>query len=160
MKKPTITLILFSIFLLIGSLGVSASAGLSSLQLRAQAHEKAVELRENRQENKLIWARNVELRTQIKLSLKNIKDNDIVLEDSVKIQLADLKSALKAKYTLLKETKGDIRALTEGIKALIEAKDWVTLKTTYESILAIQHTRNSLLSDINTVLNQIIDVLP
>lgn len=160
MKKTTITLILFSIFLLIGSLGVSASAGLSSLQLRAQAHEKAVELRENRQENKLIWARNVELRTQIKLTLKNIKDNDIVLEDSVKIQLADLKSALKAKYTLLKETKGDIRALTEGIKALIEAKDWATLKTTYESILAIQHTRNSLLSDINTVLNQIIDVLP
>lgn len=160
MKKTTMTLILFSFLLFIGSLGVSASGGLTSLQLRAQAHEKAVELRENRLENKLIWANNVELRTQIKLTLKDIKDNDIVLEDSVKTQLAELTATLKTKYALLKETKGDIRALTDGIKALIEAKDWASLKTTYESILAIQLTRNSLLSDINAVLNQIIDVLP
>jgi len=160
MKKTTITLIIFSFLLIIGSLGVSASGGLTSLQLRAQAHEKAVELRENRLENKLIWAKNVELRTQIRLTLKDIKDDGIVLEDSVKTQLADLTAILKTKYALLKETKGDIRALTDGIKALIEAKDWTSLKTTYESILAIQLTRNNLLSDINAVLSQIIDVLP
>lgn len=160
MKKTTMTLILFIFLLFIGSLSVSASGGLTSLQLRAQAHEKAVELRENRLENKLIWAKNVELRTQIKLTLKDIKDNDIVLEDSIKTQLAALTATLKTKYALLKETKGDIRALTDGIKALIEAKDWASLKTTYESILAIQLTRNNLLSDINAILNQIIDVLP
>ncbi len=160
MKKTTITLIAFCICLMIGILNVSASGGLTALQLRASAHEKAVELRENRLENKQIWAENVELRTQIKLKLSAIKENDTVLEESVKTQLTDLTSQLKAKYAALKETKGDIKVLADGVKALIEAKDWVALKTTYESLLAIQLTRNGLLTEINNLLTQINNLLP
>jgi len=160
MKKTTIIVIAISFFLMIGALSVSAAGGLTNLQLRASAHEKAVELRENRLENKLIWAENVELRTQIKLKLIAIKENETVLEDSVKTQLADLTAQLKTKYAALKETKGDIKALTDGVKALIEAKDWAALKTTYESILAIQLTRNGLLNEINDLLTQVNDLLP
>jgi len=160
MKKTKLTLIAFSIFLLIGALSVSATGGLTALELRAQAREAASEVRENRLENKLIWAQNVELRTQIKLKLIDIKENEVVLEESVKTQLTELKTQLQAKYTALSDTKGDIKALADGIKALIEAKDWTTLKTTYDSILAIQETRYALLTDINGLLTQVNDLLP
>jgi len=160
MNKTKLTLIAFSIFLLIGALSVSATGGLAALELRALAREAAAEVREHRLENKLIWAQNVELRTQIKLKLIDIKENDVVLEESVKTQLSELKTQLQAKYTALSDTKGDIHALTDGIKALIEAKDWPTLKTTYDRILAIQETRYDLLTDINGLLTQINDLLP
>lgn len=160
MKKTTITLIAISFFLLIGALSVSATGPLTNLQQRAEAHEKAVELRENRLENKLIWAQNVQLRTQIKLKLMTIKENETVIEESIKTQLTTLSATLKTKFEALKDTKGDIKALTDGVKALIEAKDWTALKTTYESILAIQITRNTLLNDINDLLTQINDLLP
>ncbi len=160
MKKTTITFIAFALFLMIGALSVSATGGLTALQLRAQAHEKAVEIRENRLENKLIWAENVELRTQIKLKLIDIKENETVLEESIKTQLTDLTAQLKTKYAELKETKGDIKTLADGVKALIEAKDWAALKTTYESIIAIQLVRFELLTDINDLLTQINNLLP
>lgn len=160
MKKSTLTVLAISIFLLIGTLTVSASGGLSNLELRVQAREKATEVRENRLENKLIWAQNAELRTQIKLKLITIKEDEIVLDESVKTQLTELTAQLKTKYEAMSETKGDIKTLADGIKALIEAKDWVTLKTTYESIIAIQETRNDLLTDINGLLTQINDLLP
>lgn len=160
MKKSTLTVLAISIFLLIGTLTVSATGGLSNLELRAQAREMATEVRENRLENKLIWAQNAELRTQIKLKLITIKEDEIVLDESVKTQLTELTAQLKTKYEAMSETKGDIKTLADGIKALIEAKDWVTLKTTYESIIAIQETRNDLLTDINGLLTQINDLLP
>jgi len=159
MKKITLTLLSITLFLLVGALSVSA-VGESNNPLRADARAKVVELRENRLENKLIWASNVELRTQIKLKLIDIKNNEIILDESIKTQLTTLTTDLKAKYTLLKDTKGDIQALSSGIKALIEAKDWATLKTTYESIIAIQLTRNGLLNEINDLLTQINSLLP
>ena len=160
MKKITLSLLSIGLFLLIGALSVSAVGDTNNLQLRAAAREKVVELKENRLENKLIWASNVQLRTEIKVKLTQLKENEIVLEDSVKAQLKTLHTELKAIYTTLKDTKGDIQALSSGIKALIEAKDWATLKTTYETIIAIQHNRNTLLQEINTKLTQIKDLLP
>ncbi|KAF0226980.1 MAG: hypothetical protein FD133_562 [Erysipelotrichaceae bacterium] len=160
MKKTTITLIAISIFILIGTLGVSATSGLTSIKSRAEAREKAVELRVNKLENRLIWAENVELRTEIKLKLIDIKKNEIVIEESIKTQLTELTATLKTKYAALKETKGDIKTLTDGVKALIEAKDWVALEAVYERIRAIQHERNTLLTDINELLTQVKDLLP
>lgn len=159
MKKITLSLLSITLFLLVGALSVSA-LGESNNPLRADAHAKVVELRENRLENKLIWASNVELRTQIKLKLIEIKNSETVLEESLKTQLQSLSTDLKAKYAALKDTKGDIQALSSGIKALIEAKDWATLKTTYEAIIAIQLTRNGLLNEINDLLTQINSLLP
>lgn len=160
MKKITLSLLSIGLFLLIGALSVSAVGDSNNLQLRAAAREKVVELKENKLENKLIWASNVQLRTEIIVKLTQLKENDTVLEDSVKAQLKTLHTELKAIYTTLKDTKGDIQALSSGIKALIEAKDWVTLKSTYESIIAIQLNRNTLLQEINTKLTQIKDLLP
>lgn len=160
MKKTTITLVAISIFILIGTLGVSAISGLTSIESRAEAREKAVELRVNRLENRLIWAENVELRTEIKLKLIDIKKNEIVIEESIKTQLTELTATLKTKYAALKETKGDIKVLTDGVKALIEAKDWVALEAVYESIRAIQLERNTLLTDINELLTQVKALLP
>jgi hypothetical protein len=159
MKKITLTLLSITLFLLVGTLSVSA-LGETNNPLRADAHAKVVELRENRLENKLIWASNVELRTQIKLKLIDIKNNEIILDESIKTQLTTLTTDLKAKYTALKDTQGDIQALSSGIKALIEAKDWTTLKTTYEAIIAIQLTRNGLLHEINILSTQINSLLP
>jgi hypothetical protein len=159
MKKITLSLISITLFLLIGALSVSA-LGEANNPLRADARAKVVELRENRLENKLIWASNVELRTQIKLKLIDIKNNEIILDESIKTQLTTLTTVLKAKYTALKDTKGDIQALSSGIKALIETKDWATLKTTYEAIIAIQLTRNGLLHEINDLLTQVNNLLP
>jgi hypothetical protein len=159
MKKITLSLLSITLFLLVGALSVSA-IGESNNSVRADAHAKVVELRENRLENKLIWSSNVELRTQIKLKLIEIKNNETVLEESIKTQLQTIRTDLKAKYTALKDTKGDIQALSSGIKALIEAKDWATLKTTYEAIIAIQLTRNGLLNEINDLLTQINSLLP
>jgi hypothetical protein len=159
MKKITLSLLSITLFLLVGALSVSA-LGESNNPLRADAHAKVVELRENRLENKLIWASNVELRTQIKLKLIEIKNSETVLEESLKTQLQSLSTDLKAKYAALKDTKGDIQALSTGIKALIEAKDWATLKTTYEAIIYIQLTRNGLLNEINDLLTQINSLLP
>jgi len=160
MKKTTITLIAISIFLLLGTLGVSATGGLTTLEQRASAHEKAVEIRSNRLENKLIWAQNAELRTQIKLKLIDIKENEIVIEEDIKTQLAELTATLKTKYASLKETKGDVKALADGVKALIEAKDWDTLNDVYEDIVEIQLLRNTLLTEINELLTEVKALLP
>jgi len=159
MKKITLSLLSITLFLLIGALSVSA-VGETNNPLRAEARAKAVELRENRLENKLIWSSNVELRTQIKLKLIDIKNNETILDESIKAQLTTLRTDLKAKYIALEDTKGDIQALTSGIKALIEAKDWASLKTTYEAIIVIQLNRNDLLQDINDLLTQINNLLP
>lgn len=156
--KRIITLMMIGFSLLAFALPVHASGSL--LETRLLVKEKALVVRANKVENQTLWIANVTLRTQIKLKLVEIKEDGTILEEGVLTEIKDLTATLKIKYTALKDTKGDIQALTEGIKALIEAKDWATLKTTYESILAIQENRNGLLTDINALLTQINDLLP
>jgi len=157
MRKITLVLLVcFS--LLTAALPVSATGSL--LQLRLEAREKALEIRSNRLENKTIWVANATLRTQIKLRLVSIKEAGTVIDETVLLQIKALTATLKTKYAALKDTKGSIQTLVEGIPGLIESKDWATLKTTYLSILAIQTNRNALLTEINGLLTQIKDLLP
>lgn len=156
--KKILTLIVISLCLLAGSLTVTATEGV--IEARLLAKEKALEVRANKVENQTLWIANATLRTEIKLKLVDIKENGTVLEESVVTQIKTLTETLKTKYAAMKDTKGDIQALTATVPALIQAKDWAALKTTYESLLAIQENRNALLTDINGLLTQINDLLP
>lgn len=156
--KKILTLIVISLCLLAGSLTVTATGGV--IEARLLAKEKALEVRANKVENQTLWIANATLRTEIKLKLVDIKENGTVLEESVVTQIKTLTETLKTKYAAMKDTKGDIQALTATVPALIQAKDWAALKTTYESLLAIQENRNALLTDINGLLTQINDLLP
>ena len=159
MKKALIS-VMTVVLLMLGGLGVGATSGLSALELRAAAHAKALEVRENKLENRLIWAENVQLRTEIRLRVMAIREQDLVLEDSVVEDVKALTETLKATYAELKATEGSIKAYSDEVKALIEARDWEGLENIYDQVVAIQLTRNALLEEINTLLTQIVALLP
>ncbi|HAO60985.1 MAG TPA: hypothetical protein DCQ90_03360 [Erysipelotrichaceae bacterium] len=128
--------------------------------LRSSVHDKVVTIRTNRLENKVIWAQNQELRAGIKLELNELRESGVVLDENLKIQLKGLTEQLKTKYASLKETSGDIRELTVGIKELIKARDTEALDDIYAQVIDIQLVRSELLSEINALLSEISSLIP
>ncbi|MHC1734975.1 MAG: hypothetical protein AB9921_04805 [Erysipelotrichaceae bacterium] len=128
--------------------------------LRSTVHEKVVTIRTNRLENKVIWAQNQELRASIKLELIELKESGVVLDENLKTQLKELTEQLKTKYASLKETSGEIRELTVGIKDLIKARDTEALDDIYAQVIDIQLLRSELLSEINALLSEISSLIP
>lgn len=128
--------------------------------LRSTVHEKVVTIRTNRLENKVIWAQNQELRASIKLKLTELRESGVVLDENLKTQLKELTEQLKTKYASLKETSGEIRELTVGIKDLIKARDTEALDEIYAQVIDIQLLRSELLSEINALLSEISSLIP
>jgi len=127
--------------------------------VRLSLNENVSIIRQNKLENQLIWSENSNLRAQVKLALKDLRESDGVIDGALKIQLKSYGDSLKLKYQALNDTTGDIRELTIQIKDLIKAKDTDALNVIYAQIIDIQFVRNGLLSEINVLLSEIIALL-
>jgi hypothetical protein len=158
--KKILMLMMTVVLLVLSGTGVLATSRPTALEWRAAAHEKALEVRENKLENRLIWAENVQLRTEIRLRVMAIREQEVVLEETLVSDIKALTETLKATYAELKATQGTIKAYSDEVKALIEARDWEGLETVYDQIVLIQVNRNALLEEINTLLTQLLALLP
>lgn|GEM_PF-4939107 len=127
--------------------------------VRAGIQENVSIMRQNKLENQLIWSDNSNLRAQLKLALKALRESDVEVDETLKTQLKTLGESLKQKYQLLNATSGDIKELTVQIKDLVKAKDTDALNLIYAQIIDIQLNRNSLLTEINILLSEMMSLL-
>lgn len=127
--------------------------------IRSNINEKITSIRENKLDNQLIWSENSNLRAQVKLKLIEIRESKIAISDETLNKIKDLNEDLKNNYQDLYQTNGDIHELTIQINDLVKSKDKEGLNSLYNQIIDIQLYRNELLSRINSILTEILDLV-
>jgi chromosome segregation ATPase len=107
----------------------------------------------------MLHAQNAKLSGDLKNSLESIKENDLVLSDETKLALEDSMAQIKEIAAKIQATKGQIHDLLMTNKEYIKSKDYISMETLFDEIFAIELYRNECLSQINTILQDMIKLL-
>jgi hypothetical protein len=126
---------------------------------RTAAQAKRDIVKQNREDNKLIWEENRALRTSLKTKLQAIKAAGTVLDPAVLQTLKDDNAKIKALVAEIKATSGQIKALLEANKGNAKKLDYTALDSTFQQIAAIQLSRNAKLVAINGLLESMLALL-
>lgn len=112
-----------------------------------------------KKEGNALHAANAKLAGDLRNSLETIEEKGIVLSDETKLQLDESAAEIKALTTSIKETKGQIHTIIMNNKEFIKTKDYVSMETAFNEIYVIEQFRNDSLTQINTLLQDMIKLL-
>lgn len=127
---------------------------------RAAVKEERDIVKENREANRALRQENTALRKQLSASLKELKAAGTVLDEETTEKLAESNEELKSMTAELKTTKGDIKAVADEKKEALKSLDYEGMKAAFEEIGQIQDLRNETLEQINSLLKEMISLLP
>lgn len=175
MKKRISTLIMIAVL----ALALSASAfGLTafaasgnqstvSTPARALTSQQRTEINrlhkiliENRSSVVSIKAKNMKQANELKNLLKKLQNGEgSDLSADALVQLASLKNDLTAKREQLQNSLGQINTLMASYRDFRKDKNYDSMVSTLNQVITIQQNRITLCTDINTITQQIIDLL-
>lgn len=112
-----------------------------------------------RLENLRLAADNNQLRLNFLTALNAIYENGGVLPQETITALKADNEQIKEIINSLKDTRGSIRDVMETYRAQIRAKDEEALEAAYSEILVIQQNRFDLLSQMNSLLEHMNDLI-
>jgi len=102
---------------------------------------------------------NVKLRGDLRNSLGKIKDEGIALPAQTKLELDAAMAEIKVLTDKIKETNGQIKDTLQENKGFIKNKDYVSMETAFDEVIAVQKFRNESLTQINTILKDMVTLL-
>lgn len=106
-----------------------------------------------------LHAENAKLQGDLRNSLESLEENGIVLSDEVQQSLEDSMAKIREITGLLKDSKGQIQDILQANRGFIKDRDYVSMETAFDEINAIQQYRNECLTQINTLLQDMIKLL-
>ena len=109
--------------------------------------------------NNMLHAENAKLQGDLRSSLESMTENGLVLSDDITIALEECMAQIKEISASLKESKGQIQDVLQQNRGFIRSRDYVSMETAFEEIYAIQQYRNECLTQINTLLQNMIRLL-
>ena len=130
---------------------------ISDFRTAAQAKRDIV--KQNREDNKLIWGENKTIRTSLKTKLEAIKTAGTVLEPTTLETLKNDNAKIKTLLAEIKATSGQIKAILQANKENAKKLDYTALNAAFEKIAAIQLLRNTKLVEINGLLESMLALL-
>jgi len=120
---------------------------------------KREELLTLKSESLAIRVDNVKLRGDLRNSLGKIKDEGIALPAQTKLELDAAMAEIKVLTDKIKETNGQIKDTLQENKGFIKNKDYVSMETAFDEVIAVQKFRNESLTQINTILKDMVTLL-
>lgn len=106
-----------------------------------------------------LHAENAKLQGDLRNSLESLEENGIVLSDEVRQALEESMTKIREITGLLKDSKGQIQDILQTNRGFIKDRDYVSMETAFDEIYAIQQYRNECLTQINTLLQDMIKLL-
>ncbi len=102
---------------------------------------------------------NAKLMGDVRNSLGSLEEKGIVLSEETKLALADCTAQIKEITAKIRETKGQIQNVLKNNRGFINNRDYVSMEAAFDEIFAIEQFRNECLTQINTMLQDIIKLL-
>ncbi len=121
--------------------------------------EHRLDVLKNRENNISVTDKNNELRLALAQKLKELKDSGTILPKETTAQLKEYHAQIVELVNSLKDTKGQIKDTVEEYKALIKEKDYASMDTAFAKIASIQNYRLDILNQINSILQEMNNVL-
>ena len=112
-------------------------------------------LRANAKDNGELTKQIKQLRQDIQSEKAALKENGTVLTDAAKTALKDYAGQLAASAQALKETQGQIKTLLKECQGCVKDKNYDALKTAASEIDAIQSARQTQLTQMIGILENI-----
>ena len=126
---------------------------------RLDLAEHRLDVLENRENNISVVQQNTQLRLEMAQALKALKDSGATLPKETITQVKANNAQIVELANALKETKGQIKAVIEEYKGFIKEKDYAAMDTAFAEITSIQTYRLDVLNQINTILEEMNDLL-
>lgn len=104
-------------------------------------------------------AEHIQLSTQLRTTLRDMKANGTTLSEETLTALAALKTQLQTKRDELAATNGNIEALMVTFRELKQAGNLEAASAILDQVLAIQQTRLQLQTDVCAIIQQMINLL-
>ncbi|MHC1695672.1 MAG: hypothetical protein AB9835_10485 [Eubacteriales bacterium] len=127
-------------------------------QFRAAAQEKRDAVKATRDVNKALCTENAQLREQLTDALLALQENGKVLDPTTVEKLNTYNASLKELTSKLGETKGGIKEQLGLNKGFARDMDYESMNKAFEEIVAVQNERNTTLTEINTILKQMLEL--
>lgn len=108
----------------------------------------------NRDENLKLEEENKELRLSLASAIKAIKESGTQLPEETLATLKADNEQIQSLWNDIKDTKGQIKTITQENKTAVKNKDYATIDANFQKIYTIQAWRNDQLKEINTILQQ------
>jgi hypothetical protein len=148
-----------------GSGAQGGRAGLNSAEKGAQLNARArvmsclSVMAQNRAAVLGCKSENVQLGNQLRTMLQEMKANGSTLPEETLATLNELKAQMQLKRDELAATRGDIDALMTTYREYKQAGDLENAAAILDQVIAVQQTRITLTTQINAILQQMIDLL-
>lgn len=128
-------------------------------EYRSILHSKRTEMLELRKTSNRLHADNSKLMGALRSSLMTMEEKDIVLSEADQLALDGCRTSIKDLTANIRETKGQIHEILVENRQNILNKDYVAMELAFDEIYAIQQYRNDSLTQINTLMQEIIQLL-
>lgn len=149
-----------------GSQNGSAQNGALSPEERGtklQARERIMQclgtMTQNRSQILSLKDNNLQLASQLRIMLQQLKDSGTTLSEEALAELQALKTQLADLRTQLADTKGQIEALMETYRDYKQAGDLESAEAVLIQVMTIQEARIALSTAIGDITQQILDIL-
>ncbi len=137
--------------------GAAVRAGASEGHTRARG--MALQARENNLQIRLMNTENYSLRLECQQCIQEIKAGEKDLTEEELAQLQDLQAQLREQYDLLTATRGQVHELILDYRADRLNEDYDAMAADLEAVTAVQENRMAIKEEINSLLQQIRDLL-
>lgn len=106
-----------------------------------------------------IKANHLTLASQLRTILTDLKSSGATIPEDTLTQLKALKEQLKAVHEQLASTRGQVESLMDTARQYRQARDFENAAATLEQVIAVQQTRITLGTQINSLTQQMIDIV-
>lgn len=126
---------------------------------RTILQSKRIEMLGLRKTSNRLHSENAKLMGDLRSSLMTMEEKDIVLSEEDQLALDGFRASIRDLTANIRETKGQIHEILVENRQNILNKDYVAMELAFDEIYAIQQYRNDSLTQINTLMQEIIQLL-
>lgn len=141
-----------------GNAGTTSAENGAQLNARARVMTSLSVMAQNRGAVLGCKTENIQLGNQMRTMLQEMKANGTTLSEETLASLIALKAQLKLKHDELAATRGDIDALMATYREYKQEGDLENAAAILDQVITIQQSRITLTTQINVLLQQMIDL--
>lgn len=139
--------------------GEKAAAVSENSETISEIKTLLAQVRENSLQIRLLSAENSDLRQECREKIRAIKDQGGTISEETLSQLKELLDQTQTVYGQLAETTGDVREQMLEFRLNKMDKEYDAMLANLQSILQVQETRMELKTQLDDLLQQMVDML-